>query len=85
MAVARKPTKEEMEVFGHNVQIDPETDKPIEQGLGSAKQPTASHLAALRLEEARRAASDGHKDSLAEVAKTIGVLAKAFSEKQKDF
>ncbi|MBS0252407.1 MAG: hypothetical protein JSR78_15220 [Proteobacteria bacterium] len=44
--MAREATPEEKAVFGHDVKIDPVTNQPIEQGIGSAQQPTMQHLQA---------------------------------------
>jgi hypothetical protein len=38
----RRPTRNQKIVFGHDVKLD-EKGRPIEQGIGSASQPTVSH------------------------------------------
>ena len=47
--MAREATDMEKYIFGQNVKIDPKTDNPIEQGLGSVANPTDQHKAALAL------------------------------------
>ena len=81
----RQLTDEEKVVFGHNAQMDPETGRPIEQGLGSAKNPTASHLRALQLDEARKLAANGHKDSMVKVAEMLGELVQQLKDKKDAF
>jgi hypothetical protein len=78
----RKLTDEEKAVFGHDAQIG-EDGKVIEQGIGSAKNPSASHVRALQLEEQRKLASKGDPVGMENVAKLLGELVQQM--KQKDF
>lgn len=68
--MAREATKAEKEVFGHDVQIDPATNRPIEQGIGSPKQRTLSHAQAMLKDATER------KDAkdIAEAKKLVAAL-----------
>ena len=52
--MTRELTEEEAIVFGADAKVDPKTNRPIEQGIGSAHQPTIhsaeAHLRALEAE-----------------------------------
>jgi hypothetical protein len=59
---------ERKNVFGYDYKTDPKTGRPIEQGIGSAQQPTRQHVNALRAAEGDQAA-----DAAIEAAKKRGL------------
>jgi hypothetical protein len=78
----RRLTDEEKRVFGEDAKLDEATGKPIEQGIGSALQQTASHRMALQLAESRKLAAGGDQASMAKVAEVLGALVKQLKDKE---
>jgi hypothetical protein len=51
-------------VFGHDAKKDPRTGKYIEQGFGSASQPTEQHFQALAVAEGQEVADKARAEAM---------------------